>query len=882
MADDILLQNGSVGRFRPVEPDDRDALVTLHGFLSDRRTYLRFIGLDAADAGVFIDGLLRSVQDGDAYSEVCLVRNRLVGIGSYVRSTDDSAETVFVVADTMRHLGIGTLLLERLADHAEGSGIREFVTRVLSSDSAALEVLSHSGFVGTTFDTGGEIEIRFPVTMTDRLAHAVAERQDVANLASLDPLLRPRSVAVITQSLKGGAAARTVLDHLSSAGFSGPIYPVVPEPDATVAGRTYRSIHDVPEPVDLALLTVPADLTARTVQNCADAGIRAVAVLSSGFAESNAHGLAEQDRTLAITRANGIRLLGPNSAGLLNTAPGVDLDATTFESSTDPGTVALITQSRSIGMTVLEQMRESGVGISTFASLGNKADVSGNDLLSYLARDDRTTVIAMYTETVGNPRRFSRIARTITRTKPVVAMVSGPHCPSTGQLRGVEARDLTVRGLFRQCGVAQASSLAHLIDVTRMLADQPLPEGRRVAVISASRGLAAVTADALLKAGLQLAEFDSTTAERIGPLFSGTAAVANPLVLPSDSSIETNRIVRLVAECVDVDAVIIGARSGADPSHDASVREQIRDTGTPVLTVALGQPGTAESDSPAPSSLVFRYPEAAAAALATVADYAEYRRRDPGEFRQYDELRPRAARELLDNVLRRSPEGRWLGSDETRQLLTCYGIDPVATIESAGADQVLDAARWIGYPVVLKTPVRGVEHREDRGGIRTHLDTREAVRAAYRDMLAAGALPDNDAVVLQRQAPRGAELTLGIANDENFGPLVSFGIGGKNAELLDDLAMCLTPLTQADAAATVRAPRSSPLLFGYRGSPPTDTAAIEDLLQRLGRLADDQPALDELRLHVIAHPTGTSVIDATAAARPPRTRARFTSPLDAP
>ncbi|MQA79653.1 MAG: GNAT family N-acetyltransferase [Streptosporangiales bacterium] len=878
--DDVLLRNGVIARLRPLRSIDREAIVALHHGLSERSRYLRFFSLGLHGADEFVDRLFHYAEAGEAWAYVALVHDEIVGLGSTIRVSESAAEMAFAVSDDMHDLGIATLLLERLAAAAERSGIREFVSSELTTNSAMLDVIRMSGFDANMSRDHEVVEVRFPVHLTDRLREAIGERERRNDVASVDSLLGPRSVAVIGASRRAGSPGATVFTNLVDGDFSGAVYPVNPSAAEIHGVTSYGSVLDVPGDVDLAIVAVPADAVIPVVRDCAAKRVRSVVVLSSGFAEAGAEGQARQDELLRVVRAGDMRLVGPNCLGVANTDPAVRLDATFATTGVIPGAVGLMTQSGAVGIAVLRRAEELGIGLSAFVSAGNKADISGNDMLMYFDDDARTRVVALYLESFGNPRKFSRLARHVGRNKPVVALVGGAsragRRAATGHTAAAVTSDTAVDALFGQCGVVRARSLEHFLHVTSLFAHQELPRGRRVAVVSNGGGPAVLAVDALAAAGVELAELDPSTTAKIRGTVRDVAGAANPVDLGSGASAaDLASVLEDVARDPGVDAVVAVHTPvpGLDGDAFAQAAGSVSDVlaAKPVVAVMIGEragrPPIAGSRNAIP---VFGFPEDAAQALASVIDYVAWRERAPGEVPDLN-VRTQQARDLVTRRLLENPGGCRLDAVDTRHLLDCYGISTVEAVGASGATSAVDAANWVGYPVVMKVASAELVHKSDVGGVRVGINDAAAVIEAYQEMEPVLAGLHRPGVLIQRQVKPGVELIVGVSQDPLFGPLVMLGTGGTSTELFADHVFSMTPLTDADTARAVRGLRGSPLLFGYRGTTPVDVDAVERLLLRVGRLADDLPQVAEIDLNpVIASETGIAIVDAKIRLHPAR------------
>jgi acetate---CoA ligase (ADP-forming) len=853
---DVVLRDGSTMRFRPPELGDAPALLEFFRSLSDRSVYLRFHGHPAID-----ERLVEPVLEPDWLERGALLGmegDRIASLANYVRLRDAStAEVAFAVADDLQGRGIATRMLERLAALANLVGIEEFVAEVMADNSSMLRVFAEAGFDTSRSTEGGSTEVRLRLAPTDVLVSRIDERDHLAVAASLEPFFSPASVAVIGASSRSGSVGGELFRNILRGDFVGAAYPVNRSGESVAGVRAYRSMAEIGEPVDLAVVCLPGDAVLEAAAEALRAGVRALCVISAGFAETGRDGRERQDRLVALVRGSGARLLGPNCLGIA--VSEARLNATFGPNALPEGNVGFSSQSGALGLALLERAAERGLGLSAFVSVGNKADVSSNDLLEYWEDDPNTDVVLLYLESFGNPRKFGRVARRVARKKPIVAMKAGRTAAGeraasshTAALAGSEA---AVDALFHQAGVLRAETLEELLDLTSLLAAQPLPRGNRVEILTNAGGLGILCADACEAAGLSLSELSEETIERLASILPPEASVTNPVdMLGSAVASAYSEVLPVLLRDHTVDAVIAlfvpPVMAGADEIAAAIVRsvEEAAVDEKPVLTCVISADGT-------PAQLLsgivapFSYPESAARALGRAAERAEWLRRPQGRVPTPGDIDRRAARELVEN----SSEG-WLDPGVTRRLLAAYGLPLVSERRVANVDEAVMAAEELGYPVVVKTAEAGV-HKTESGGVAIDLRDSEAVSEAAARI----GVP----VLVQPMIRGGVELLVGAVQDPVFGPLIAPGPGGTLAELIGDASFRLTPLTDYDAQELVHTGKAGILLSGFRGAAPADPKAVEDLLFRVSHLAEDRPELAELDLNpVIAGPGGCVVVDA--------------------
>ena len=864
---DSLTMDGRIIRVRPVRPDDEDALLALHRRVSPRSRYLRFFSAGAAPQGE-VRRLVRPASDDHL---VLLVEDAglVVAVGSYERTCATQADFALLVDDARHGEGIGTLLLEHLAAAARREGITELVGDVLAANAAMLKV-SGDFAPGVTRGVGEDhatVVVRVPTLPDEAALAAVGARDRTAAHHSLRPLLAPTSVAVIGAGRVSGGIGHEVLDALMTGGYTGRLYPVNPKAEEIAGLAAYPSVVAIGEHVDLAVIAVPAHAVLDVISDCGAAGVRAVVVLTSGLGETGTAGAAAQAELVRLARRHGLRMVGPNCLGVINTDPGLRLTATFAPTLPPAGGLAVATQSGAVGVAILDSAAHSGTGISTFVSLGNKADVSGNDLLAYWYDDPATRAVALYLESFGNPRRFAWVARALARRKPVLAVKSG-RC-SSGQRAGAShtaaaaAPDVAVDSLFAQAGVIRTDTLGELLDAARMLVDQPLPAGNRLAIIGNAGGLNVLAADAAEAVGLTVPELSGPLREVLRQAAPGAAGIGNPMDLGAEATPEalaatvtalarSGEVDALVATFVatrtnDIDATLAALAGAADGAREL-----------PLTVVALGVAGI-----PAAIGVrripVFGLPEPAVRALGHAAKYAAWRREPLGERPTLPGVDCAGARAIVAEALRTG--GGWQPPDVARALLVAYGVPVIATRVAWNIRAAVEAADALGYPVAVKAAVPELVHKSDIGAVWLWLADAEAVRGAY--VAIAGALQVNTpTVVVQRMADPGVELVAGIVHDKLFGSLLMLGLGGVRTDLLADRTFRLLPLTDLDAGRMWRSLRGAPLLSGYRGSEPADTAALQDVLMRVGRLAEDFPEIAELDLNpILAGPHGAVAVD---------------------
>ncbi|MEV6298793.1 GNAT family N-acetyltransferase [Actinoplanes sp. NPDC051861] len=819
---DVLLADGSTAHLRQIRPEDAPAIVEFHSRMSDRTRYLRYFSpyprIPERDLQRFVN-----VDHVDREAFVTVTDDKITSVGRYERLGPDSpeAEVAFVVEDALQGRGIGSVLLEHLADAAREHGITRFVAEVLPQNSGMLRVFADTGYQVQRQYADGVVHLSFPIAPTEKSREVQESREHLTEARSIARLLAPRSIAIYGASATGHGIGAAMLGNLRDGGYTGAIVPVHPTAERVAGLQAYRTATEAPTPIDLALIAVPAETVAEAGADAARAGAGGLVVISANFDKNKTKVLVER------TRAAGLRVIGPSSFGIANTDAEVRLNATMSPRLPTAGRVGFFSQSGALGVALLAEADRRGLGLSSFVSAGSRADVSGNDLLQYWQDDPGTDVVLLYLETFGNPRKFARLARRMSRIKPVVAVASAARQLSeegeAGDLPGPDAHAVTA--LFARSGVIRVDTVQELFDVGMLLAHQPLPSGRRVAVVGNSSALAELAVVACRANGLTLAEGY--------PHDAGPDATAHTLADALADAAVDERVDALVAVCA--------------PPVPGQLSDEDADFATALASVALA------GEKPTVATLVFGkapprvpvYPsvEESVRALAKVINYAEWLRRPPGVLPELTGVDVAAAE----------------AAETAEDLLAAYGISVAPSTLATSEQEAVAAAKDLGYPVALKAAGGGLRHRIDLGAVRLALSDKHGVRDAYRD-LSASFGPD---VLVQTMVPPGVACVVELVEDPAFGPVIGFGLGGVASELLGDLAWRAAPLTDRAAEALVDEPRAAPLLHGYRGSTPVDRAALIDLLLRVGRLADEHPRVRSLTLNpVLARPDGFSVLHA--------------------
>ncbi|GEK03089.1 acyl-CoA synthetase [Streptomyces sp. 1-11] len=961
---DVVLRDGGTARIRPITVDDADRLVSFYEQVSDESKYYRFFApyprLSAKDVHRFthhdfVDRVGLAATVGGEF--IATVRYDRIGTdGMPASAPADEAEVAFLVQDAHQGRGVASALLEHVAAVARERGIRRFAAEVLPANTKMIKVFTDAGYTQKRSFEDGVVRLELDLEPTDRSVAVQLAREQRAEARSVRRLLAPGSVAVVGVGRAPGGVGRSVLGNIREAGYPGRLHAVnkaFPEDVQDVDGvPAHRSVREIAEPVDLAVVAVPAEHVPAVVDECGAHGVQGLVVLSAGYAESGPEGRERQRALVRQARAYGMRIIGPNAFGVINTAPGVRLNASLAPEMPRPGRIGLFSQSGAIGIALLSRLHRRGggvtgvTGVSTFVSAGNRADVSGNDVLQYWYDDPDTDVVLMYLETIGNPRKFNRLARRTAAAKPLVVVQSAGSAPQGHAVRATRLPHATVSALLRQAGVIRVDTITELVDAGLLLARQPLPAGPRVAILGNSESLGLLTYDRCLAEGLRPSPpLDLTTGATaedfhralsraladdtcdavvvtaipaIGEGSPGDAELAE--ALRSAAAGAPGKPVLVVHVELGGLAQALSAAASTAPQAPGATSAPPRSTpapGTPdgtgpsrpehrppapgpaasetpaapavpaasetpaaaqVLTAAEA-PAAPEAPAPPPgdgSRLIPAYPaaERAVRALAEVVKYGQWRRdaTDPGKVPEYDDIDEKGAAELIGVLLERG-QGLTLGEAETCELLGKYGIPVRRSLPAPTPDAAAEAARTLGYPVALKATAPHLRHRADLGGVRLDLADEEQLRRSYAELTGLFGKPDELRPVVQGMAPRGVDTVVRAVIDPAAGAVLSFGLAGPASQLLDDTAHRLVPVTDRGATSLVRSIRTAPLLFGWRGSAPVDTPALERLLLRVSRLVDDHPEVVAVTLEpVVVAQRGVSVLGATVRLAPPPAR----------
>ncbi|MEU4310007.1 bifunctional acetate--CoA ligase family protein/GNAT family N-acetyltransferase [Streptomyces rochei] len=951
---DVVLRDGGTARVRPITVDDAERLVSFYEQVSDESKYYRFFApyprLSAKDVHRFthhdfVDRVGLAATVGGEF--IATVRYDRIGAGGTPASAPaDEAEVAFLVQDAHQGRGVASALLEHIAAVARERGIRRFAAEVLPANTKMIKVFMDAGYTQKRSFEDGVVRLEFGLEPTDRSLAVQYAREQRAEARSVQRLLQPGSVAVIGTGRTPGGVGRSILGNVGDAGYTGRLYAVnsaFPEDLKEIDGvPARRSVREIEGPVDLAVVTVPAERVPEVVTDCGEHGVQGLVVISAGYADSGPDGRERQRALVRQARSYGMRIIGPNAFGVINTSPRVRLNASLAPEMPRPGRIGLFAQSGAIGIALLSRLHRRGggvtgvTGVSTFVSSGNRADVSGNDVLQYWYDDPETDVALMYLESIGNPRKFTRLARRTAAAKPLVVVQGARHggvAPQGHAVRATRLPHATVSALLRQAGVIRVDTITDLVDAGLLLARQPLPPGPRVAILGNSESLGLLTYDACLSEGLRpQPPLDLTTAASaddfhralsraladdtcdavvvtaiptVGEGSAGDAALAAALrsaaaAVPAKPVLVVHVELGGLAEALS--AAASTAPQAPQPTEPQRAPTEPRTPPAEAEDTAPAGPRTPEAGDrraaapphPRPAApgashpagpadpppegtrLIPAYPaaERAVRALAQAVSYAQWRRdaADPGKVPEYEDIDERGAAELIAGHLARG-QGLALGDEETCELLGRYGIHVHRALPAPTPDDAVAAARALGYPVALKATAPHLRHRADLGGVRLDLADEEQLRRAYAELTELFGTPAELRPVVQGMAPRGVDTVVRAVIDPAAGAVLSFGLAGAATQLLGDMGHRLIPVTDREATSLIRSVRTAPLLFGWRGSAPVDSAALEELLLRVSRLVDDHPEVVAVTLEpVVVAPRGLSVLSASVRLAPPPAR----------
>lgn len=877
----LVLKDGSTVAVRPVESDDEAALTAFYHGLSPASLAFRFFA-SPTDVAEVAKRLVISNYESQ-FGLVATSGNLIVGHAVYIVTGGRRAEMGIAIADELQGRGLGLLLFAQLADAAARGGIEVFEAVVKADNHRMLDMLRESGYPLRLRSEPGEIHAEMPTALSEEAGMHFERRNAQAAQAAVKRFLAPRSIAIVGGSLEGQTTGGVVLRNIVNAGYRGKLH-LVNGTGVSVEGYpAFTSVRDIPGEVDAAIITSQAADAVTAAEDCAAKDVRAIVVISPGFAEAGAEGIEHQRKLMETCRVAGMRLVGPNCSGVLNTSSQVNLNASVIPTLPLPGKIGFLSQSGSLGAAILDLARAQGTGFSSFVSSGNNADISAIDLVQYWEADPDTNLVMLYLETFGDPRQFSRIARRAARTMPILAVKGGRSAAgaraATTSHSGVIVRPSAIRlatsgvsedALFQQAGIIRTATLSELFGTAQVLSDQPLPAGNRVGIITNAGGPGVLCADSCEFRGLKVPELQEDVKAALAGLVPSTAMVHNPATLLSEASTdEYRRAVTALAGAKDVDSLIViyapqVGSTAADAARGVLEAAASLPRAIPVVAVFMSVPD-------APGLLrsgevrvpTFPFPEDAARALGHAYRYVSWRQEPWEPAAPLEGVDSHRAAAVISATLAQGPG--WLAPASVSALLSCYGLATAESVLVASPHDAGDAAKKLGGKVALKGLVAGLIRKSDAGAVRLGLEGSHEVEAAAKDIVQRmSAIGQKvQAFIVQRMAPPGVEMLVGVVQDRHFGPVVAVGAAGRQAELMKDAQVRLTPLGRTDAATMVRSLVTYPLLDGYRGAEPVDVGALEDVLMRVAALAEGHSEIADVDFNpVVVHPGGAVIVDA--------------------
>jgi acetate---CoA ligase (ADP-forming) len=881
-----ILKGGKRVLLRAIERSDVPLWLAFVSRMSEETRYFRFhvTSREMTDQDA-IRYCTVDYQNSFAYvAEIGTKQDRkIIGIARYYRLPNQrSAELAFAVEDRYQQTGLATRLIEALVGVARDNDISSFEADVLGEASYMIEALLDYGFHVSNEMQAGQYHVTFSIKPTQAMDLREVDRDRDAIVASLQPILRPKSVAIIGAARNQGTIGNLLMRCILQSGYSGVVYPVNPNADAVLSVKSYPSVLEIPGNVDMAIIAVPAAVVSRVVDECGRKGVRALIVISDGFRERGGEGIAREEQLKNITLSYGMRLIGPNCMGVINTDPDVSMNASFSHVFPIQGNVAFLSQSGAMGLTILEHAKNLNMGLSSFVSIGNRADVSFTDLLLYWDQDPATKVILLYIESFGDPGKFARIARRVSAKKPIVAVKGGTTAAgaraASSHTGAMASSNVASEVLFHNAGIIRVTSVEELFDLGTLLSTQPLPRGRRLAIVTNGGGPGILAADAASLNGLEVPELSAETREKIRPALKRDVSLGNPMDTTAGATAEEYEgILKVLAADDNIDAVltifvppiVVETKTMEDTlSRMAPVFWRAK---KPLLGCFIGQKGlSSQLGTQGHFIPLYTFPEEAILSLRRAVEYAELKSKPAGAVPMMKDIRRLDARKLINSVMKNSHQRPLqLSAEHISELLSYYGILQAEIVLARSSAEAKAAAKKLGFPVAVKLASPTITHKTDVGGVvldvRTDKGVEEAFRAIRENLRKLGRESEMSGVTLQHMVTGGIETIVGVTQDPSFGPLIMFGSGGVYAELIKDVVFKLHPITDLDAAEMITSLKMSKLFEGYRGAPPSDVKAIQELLLRISALVEDVPEISELDLNPVnVRPSGEGywVLDA--------------------
>ena len=881
-----ILRDGYRVLLRPIEKSDTRLWLEFVSRLSPSTLYYRFHYIPKQ---MTEEDALRycTVDYVNSYAYVAEIGKgkdrKIIAISRYYRLPNKhSAEVAFAIEDAYQSIGLGTKLIEALVDVARENSIDIFEADVLGENRQMMIAFRDYGFHVSSQLQDGVYHVTFPIKQTPEVDKKGALRDRTAIVASLQPIVNPKSVAIIGAARNVGTIGNLLMRCILQSGYTGIVYPVNPNTDAVLSVKSYPSVLDCPGKVDMAIIAVPAAVVNKVADECGQKGVRALIVISDGFRERNPEGAAREEELRAITLSYGMRLVGPNCMGVINTDPEVSMNATFSIIYPKPGNVAFLSQSGAMGLTILEHIKELGMGLSSFVSVGNRADVSYHDFLQYWEQDPATRVILLYLESFGDPDKFARIARRVSAKKPIVAVKSGTTAAgaraASSHTGALASSDVASSILFKNAGIIRVNTVEELFNMATLLSTQPYPKGRKLVIVTNGGGPGIIAADAAASNNLLVNELSEASAAKLRPFMKRGINIGNPIDTTAGATApEFEGILRVLAEDDEVDCVLaIFAPPIVVETTD--FEESLRRVAPlfwkykkPIMACFIGQKGlNTQLGKEGHYIPLFTFPEEAMVALRRAAEYNEMINKPQGKIPALKGIKKEQAKAIIDRVIKGSNvRDVWLSPADIADLLSCYGINYARIIAARSVKEAQDAAAKLGFPVAVKLDSPTITHKTDVGGVVLNVESRDDVAKAwdtiFNNLKKIGKEKEMAGVSVQQMAVGGVETIVGVTQDPQFGPLMLFGSGGIYAELIRDTTMKIHPITDQDASDMITSLKMSKLFEGYRGSAPRDTKSLQDLLLRVSALIDDVPEIAEMDLNpvnVLATGEGYRVIDA--------------------
>jgi acetyl coenzyme A synthetase (ADP forming)-like protein len=881
-----ILRDGYRVLMRPIEKSDVKLWLAFISRLSPNTLYYRFHYIPKE---MTEEDALRycTVDYNNSYACVAEIgigaERKIIAIARYYRLPNKtSAEVAFAIEDAYQSIGLGTKLIEALADVARENQVDVFEADVLGENRQMMIAFRDYGFHVSSQLQDGVYHVTFPIKMTTEVSMKEAFRERTAIVASLQPIVNPKSVAIIGAARNVGTIGNLLMRCILQSGYTGIVYPVNPNTEAVLSVKSYPSVMDIPGKVDMAIIAVPAVVVNKVADECGKKGVRALIVISDGFRERNVEGAAREEELRAITLSYGMRLVGPNCMGVINTDPEIAMNATFSIIYPKAGNVAFLSQSGAMGLTILEHIKSLGMGLSSFVSVGNRADVSYHDCLQYWEQDPATKVILLYLESFGDPDKFARIARRVSAKKPIVAVKSGTTAAgaraASSHTGALASSDVASSILFKNAGIIRVNTVEELFNMATLLSNQPNPKGRRLVIVTNGGGPGIIAADAAASNNLIVNELSEELSAKIRPFMKRGINIGNPIDTTAGATAEEYEgILRVLAADDNVD-VVLGIFAPPIVSNTEQFENALRRVAPvfwkakkPILGCFIGQKGlTSQLGKEGHFIPLFTFPEEAMVALRRATEYEELLQKPQGKIPTLKDIKKEDAKALIDRIIKSSNIREvWLTPVEIADLLACYGIKYSRIVAAGTVKEAQDAAAEVGFPVAVKLESPTITHKSDVGGVILNVESKEDVAEAYdtikKRLQKIGKEKEMTGVSIQAMASGGIETIVGVTQDPSFGPLMLFGSGGIYAELIRDVTMKIHPITDVDAADMITSLKMSKVFEGYRGSPPSDIPALQDLLLRVSALINDIPEIAEMDLNpvnVMPKGEGYRVIDA--------------------